>query len=844
MSPTNSTLLKALGEAIGGRVTERTKGAVHKMDKIQQNSIDKLHDSTQRLLNAGNRLHQSSLDRLHDTKRSLKNVRQAIGMKLIGGNSDEFNADVGLSSTVTADRSNATKSKAKHANVSSGSYDFDRPQTMPANDEMFQSLSFDSPLRTTTKTANVHAALDECSYEVPTQLPRKCSLSESEAPPSYTDLYRGVQPDAVTDEAMSFRRNSAVTQSLHGATALGSGCRQTMELPCPAFPAPVLPAAAADAKTDAGAYGRIRPPARAAAVAAVAVADSMYTEMSPVRPTLSSRRRDDYEETEIRFKPMTLDCSSTRATIDSVDDCLRRITVDSERSTVPSVDLNRAAVAAERQVPRPGRSDSWTFYDVTAAGADTDDEDDDAGGSSTPEPIYANEEPHQERSTDDHRWPIAAAAAVAVSEPLYGRVYGSEKQQTTPAMLVPTTVPRTKRAMADASKNDRLVATGAAGGKGSHEVIREFDPLVTSTIDQICASKSNELILLESLLGDETYGTTAATEEEGGHTDDDDDDSDRSRTLPAVPPVRTDSLAATTHQLADETSEPARSSVIVHQNLSLHAIELPDEDELVAPYLARIETNEGRAGATRTNWFVDDMPTAGDSTEETAKAQKSTKTPIDTAVKNFKHFDPPPEYMADGTQATAAVQQDPVPKSPSAQKSIMRSMFSNVFNLKRKSSFAGNRTATAPAETTAVVTPGNGSKPQPMADGSTCPALIEMCPRPALTQRLGQHDGIVIRLPSKPTDDILREQYKAAAFVRERRFQVRIHLVEYLPEYAIIIAYRTHRPSPIARCAPPRRTLPSSTLPAYSASASTSSPITRWSCTASRSPHCSRRTTS
>lgn len=95
-------------------------------------------------------------------------------------------------------------------------------------------------------------------------------------------------------------------------------------------------------------------------------------------------------------------------------------------------------------------------------------------------------------------------------------------------------------------------------------------------------------------------------------------------------------------------------------------------------------------------------------------------------------------------------------------------MFSNVFNLKRKSSFSSKKPTSTSTES--VAPDATADRTSTTAPESS-PTNTEICPRPALTTRLSHHDGIVIRLPSKPTDDILKEQYKAAAFVRDSRFQ-------------------------------------------------------------------------
>lgn len=616
----------------------RTKDATQKLDKLQQSSRDIITDTTRsassRLLSAGKSLQQSSLDRLKSTKRTIQNVRQTIGMSIVGANQ--------MTPGATSNEPN--------------DHDLNR---WHSEHKVFESIAFESNLKS-KETSNSYAPSAEASYEVPRSY---AMAGDLESPPSYRELYRTLPDDT--------NRNAALTQSVDF-----SGYRKTANIPFPNFPAPILP------------LEQEEPFDRTAA--------SNYTQMSPV---VRNNRSKDYEDTQIRFKskPPADDVPSNRATVDSQEYMQLNASLDRLDSCFSRSIISADFSKAEQNLPSPSRSESWAFYDTAATTTSTAaTQHDDADSGSSPEPIYEN----------NH----TATVVVAESEPIYGAVY-TMHESPGGTLLAPVAVPRQKRKSASSPKVESK----------TNEILKEFDPMDWSAVDQMFSSKSNELILLESLLAEDTYGTLATVNsDELSDTEDDDEPSAGSTDLPAS---QSDSLKVATNTAAAATkpAEELRKSVIVHQNLKLHAFDLIDEDAAVAPFLAKCEP-KGTA-EPNTNWFVE------------CATQPPATTPSGIA---------PPPYVEILPEVLPADE----------RRSKFTSIFTNVFT-KRKPSFKSPPRAATDLKIYSRET-----------------ALSPMQCRPQLTQRLTLHEGTIIRLPSKAVDDILKEQHRAMAFIRDRRFQV------------------------------------------------------------------------
>ncbi|KAG4072948.1 hypothetical protein HA402_006628 [Bradysia odoriphaga] len=714
-----SATSKLLSESISERVNIKTKEARHKLDKIQKSSRERLSETT-----------KTATSRL-------KNVRMKLG--------DNFSLG-------------RQEPKMPH-------FSPDRPQTVPPNDPIFNSITFHSPLKAKSNNS-YNLATAESSYEIPKPV-RSCASdfhddsflpTYEESQEAHLSREESSSPAAVSTQSDPFIRNSNLTQSLTSSrlleqsplpairiknkseTNLSENAASssslypslspiTDDLPCPKFPPPVL-----NSSSD-GVYGKL----------IKSNISSSTDSDSPVRAPTRTKRRKDYETTEIRSKPpRQLDNISTRATIDS-DEFVVSARNPLERlprvfSRDVSHDLSEKVRAAKSVDENPMKSDSWSFYDVN--------NDDDRN--SSPEPIYAND------------------VNCDVMEPLYGMICDMESTDGT--LLKPQSVPR-----------KRTTHPKTIDEESSSDVIREFDPLIVSTVDEIFANRSNELLLLETLLGEGTYGPVDNNSNDDHDADSsdltDDDEEVQSSSAVPQPPKRQDSLnlPLSSPKLSKSitTDTQNRPSVIIHQNMSLRADSMEnmlDEDTAVAPFLAKCDEEKtvpssvdlSRPTPSQSNWFINDesegaasapapstsnnqvvVPRKKRDEKASEKVIKNVLKPPAPHVKDEKPpYDPPSYSEAIGEGQSG---------EKSTQKSSMKSMFSNVLNkmenlsIKRKPSFKGSK---------------NDVK-----------TLIEMIPKPPLTSRLILHEGHLIRLPSGVVDDILKEQHFRKAYIRERKFQ-------------------------------------------------------------------------
>lgn len=735
-------------------------------------------------------MQKSSLDKLNETTKiatsRLKNVRKNINSKI----GDNFSLGRSHEKKVFAD------------------YNLDRPQTVPANDELFQSISFQSPLSVKANNSYNLNDPDHELYEVPRKSISVVSEFGGVAPSIYPSLYtrrvneHGAFEDDTLDKknvSTHFERNTDVTQSM--VSTVGSGTQRSIAdahkiknqsesnlslpkytehnskqrisssdddefLPCPNYPAPV------HQYDREGLYGQLLKSIESS---------STDSEIAPAPqiPPQRTKRRKEYEETSIRTKLnnvptacTTSDNHSNRATVDSGEFHSVSSIPDDRIPRVFSRNVSTAEYAEameEKIIPSASRSESWSFYDATNE------------ENSSPEPIYANDEAMLSGMTakmitsavnknDDLDKSQETDCAIPISEPVYGALYDMESPHDT--MLKPQAAFR------------KRISNNPVKKETTSDIIREFDPLLLTVFEQIDSNsnKSNELILLETLLGHETYGTTGETaiaESINIDTSDISDDEGASSNVHGTktdlpqPPLRQDSLELMATNTKKHNSED-RKTVIIHQNMKLRSDSMEDilaEDAAVEPFLAKVDLVEteisvdlSRPVPSRSNWFVDDGASNTNLTKTTnikavtKKSEgKTDRTPkrsltIPPVKEQTPDYAPPPysEVFAD-----PPLQQDDKPP----QKSSMKSMFSNVLNkmeninlgIIRKQSFKGSSTF-------------NAGK-------SEVKTIIEMIPKPVLTQRLIQYEGNLIRLPSDVVDDILKEQHMRKAFIRDRKFQ-------------------------------------------------------------------------
>lgn len=728
---------KLLTESITERVSNKTKGAKRKIDKLQKSSRERLAETTksatERLKNVGKNLHERiemstnslSLGRPH--KRSMNIVKH---LRPTDACSSE------------------------------------RSQTAPPNDEVFQSISFNSPLNSKTNLCmnmNINSASSlESSYEIPKNN-RSISSDDNHVaandeidmpphPPSYDDIMREdlaagrslVQPKPAVRTKMlhetsgsssNSRASTSCVDKERTVSSSDSGDDNGNERPQPSFPPPIL---------GEGIYGKIKPkdslsPQKKEEAAAAAVAIS-----APTR----TKRRKDYEQAAIRAKHVD-SVDSTSATVDSNE---FRSTGDSRFPKIFSRDLSadfsEKLNLAEKAIPNPSRSDSWSYYDLN------DDRSDD---SSTPEPIYANDGASRLGDIDE-------------SEPVYGVLYNFDSPKK--ALLKPQAV-----AGANAKSPERSLACKAGC---STDILKEFDPLEPSRLDRMFSNKTNERILqeMETLLGEETYGPSTEDNNFEYHSTEPSDEED---TETPTPPQRLDSLSDIPVEVTKrEKKKPSdksktangdeeRKTLIIHQNLSLRSDSLENivDEENIEQYLAQTDDKANdngkvdlnRPAPSKSRWFlgnVDASAKAGAAAESSAQEKIVNKIDDKNMPKSDKCPPPYTDVLTDLEAAGSSSKLSTTPtqsdKRPVSTKTSMKSMFSNVMSkmegIKRKASFR---------------TPGVG-KPEVQT-------IIEMVPRPFLTSRLILHEGHLIRLPTGVVEDILKEIHSRKAYIRDRKFQ-------------------------------------------------------------------------
>lgn len=589
--------------------------------------------------------------------------------------------------------------------------ELDRRCTMP-NTDVFNTIQFSSPLHRNAAGGG-HTDLsgageggvryekqtfpDEQEYEVPKSKPKPKIKSK---PPSYDEALRS-RPAPHLPLAKNLAQEAAQVVQLRSPQPQrqsSSGDSTGEELPMPAFPAPRL-----SQQLDA-----VQPPAR-------------------------HKRRKNYENIQLR-----------RPNVDSAElQELNRVAAVAEREESLLISANIAA--EEARAPKPERSDSWHFY------GEANDRDRD------PDPDAATE-------TEPELEPTVECDSCSSPEPLYAN------QEATYGKLCEMGTSSTSRSklltpqleLACISEDGELDSNdGAVGGWSSPtpqppplELIEEFDPLMSKCSTLARSNKSNELLLLEHLLEEDTYGTIKREQDDVSMCTSEEDG--RSEAPAGGPTTSAAAAAAATATATAGRNQPQ----IVHQNAQLlsDSMEnmLDDADALdiselrARPYLSRVEEKPAANQATvdlaapsrnRTNWFV------GDKAQAQAQAQGHIEG------------DSPPTYLeaigGDGQPVASAAASGSSSESRNTFGSRFRqtmNAFSNVKlrvdAMKRRASFKG------------------ASQRQ-----SDVKVALQMVPRPSLSPLLVRYEGPLVRFPSGVVEDILKEMQNRKAILRDRQFQ-------------------------------------------------------------------------
>ncbi|XP_023178671.2 uncharacterized protein LOC111604732 isoform X1 [Drosophila hydei] len=442
-------------------------------------------------------------------------------------------------------------------------------------------------------------------------------------------------------------------------------------------------------------------------------APRLSQQLDVVQPPARHKRRKNYENIQLR-----------RPNVDSAElQELNRVAAVAEREESLLISANIAV--EEARAPKPERSDSWHFYgDANEPDAEPEPQPDpECEFCSSPEPLYANQ------------------------EATYGKIFElATSSSSRSKVLTPQVELACISEDGELDSNDGAVGGWSPPQPPPPELIEEFDPLMGKCSTLARSTKSNELLLLEHLLEEDTYGTikreqddvSMCTSEEDGRSE---------------APAANGSAAATTSAAAAATAARNQPQ-IVHQNAQLlsDSMEnmLDDADSLdiseirARPYLSRLEEKPTANQATvdlaapsrnRTNWFVGDK----------------SQTHIEG--------DSPPTYLE-------AIGGDGLPVSSSAtgagsseSKNTFGSRFRQTMNafsnvklrvdaMKRRASFKG------------------AAQRQ-----SDVKVALQMVPRPSLSPLLVRYEGPLARFPSGVVEDILKEMQNRKAILRDRQFQ-------------------------------------------------------------------------
>ncbi|KAH8409277.1 hypothetical protein KR009_011815 [Drosophila setifemur] len=428
--------------------------------------------------------------------------------------------------------------------------------------------------------------------------------------------------------------------------------------------------------------------------------------LDALQPPVRQKRRKNYEHIELRRPP-----------VDSAElEQLNRAAELAEREE--SLLISTKNAEAEAKMPNPDRSDSWQFYGEEEEQQEREEGEEEASGESSPEPVYANH------------------------EATYGKLF--EMATSRGNLLTPNqAVDQQLTCISEVSELD--ASEGAVGGVPlPEELIQEFDPLQSKCSTLARSNKSNELLLLEHLLEEDTYGTIKREQDDVSMCTSEEEPSlgtTRSSTQPKKPQI--------VHQNAQLLSDSMENMLDTDQD------RMRDE-ERVRPFLSKMPEagNKGAvavdlasASRNRTNWFVADK--AGASPSPSSSPTPSTST--STKPSNIEGDSPPTYLEAIGGSKDSGKDQENRSTIGSRLRQTM-SAFSNVKlrmdAMKRKASF---RTA--------------------QQRQSDVKVALQMVPRPSLSPLLIRYEGPLVRFPSGVVEDILKEMQNRKAILRERQFQ-------------------------------------------------------------------------
>ncbi|XP_016970701.1 uncharacterized protein LOC108038425 isoform X2 [Drosophila rhopaloa] len=558
----------------------------------------------------------------------------------------------------------------------SGEMDLDRRQTMP-NTEVFNTIQFSSPLNRNGGLSD----LRENDAKVQKEEEMRQEQEDDGCyevpkvqgkPPSYDEALRARPSPSDTPLARNLAQEAAQLVQLRSQRQLSSSSSNGDDLP--RLPMPAFPPPRLSQQPEQFRMDALQPPVR--------------------------HKRKNYEHIELRRPP-----------VDSAQlEELNRAAEMAEREE--SLLISAKNAEAESKAPKPERSDSWEFYGED----ETEEEEEDQEGNSSPEPVYANQE-----ATYGKLFEMATAGSSRSNVLTPNQV--AEQQQQQLACI-------TEDAELDGGE-------GAVGGVPLPQaLIEEFDPLSSKCPTLARSNKSNELLLLEHLLEEDTYGTVKTEQDDVSMCTSEEEPTTTSATTPT------------------KIHQPQ----IVHQNAHLLSDSMENmldsdqerirDEERAKPYLSRTPESASKGGLVdlastsrnRTNWFVPDKAGVSDAAKPSAT---KTSPPIEG--------DSPPTYLEaiGGSKESVNSQENRSTIGARFRQTI--SAFSNVKlrmdAMKRKASFRANQRQ------------------------SDVKVALQMVPRPSLSPLLIRYEGPLVRFPTGVVEDILKEMQNRKAILRERQFQ-------------------------------------------------------------------------
>lgn len=583
--------------------------------------------------------------------------------------------------------------KDKKKSPAAAEFDLERPQTVPPNDPVFKSISFSSPMNKTNGVVdltNGTDAVDDGSYEVPRSI-KVQSLNEDYPCPSYEDaIGESSSTPSISSKSSTTLENSVIENYKTPIKNISSQSLTEGDQRSSAELSKPMP--------------RFPPPPPPSARSSKD--EAVYGKLKPIVPPTRQKRRKNYEPIELRKMDDEMP-SSTRATVDSTE---IRIREEQEASRLESLRLKEIIRLEEAATPKPERSDSWEYRE--------ENEDD---NSSSPEPLYVNH------------------------EATYGKIF--EMESSNNDLLTPQmrnlNLNHTRPSVSSYRTSRQPVAK---------DLLYEFDPLTLHRQSSAISdnTKSNQLLLLEHMLQEETYGRIPSAQQSADEQSVCTSEEDNSNVASTSASVAEACLATSPKKANIPTTPPATQSKvqIIHQNPNLRSDSMENivEECEQQQFLSRVDEaapststpDLSRPSQKQTNWFVND--------------EKSVKM----RVNPFDKLQPldgesPPTYLeaisgSDSKSSSSYSTSELKSKTAKFSKNMLSSMKTRVDALKRKTSFRASRSMD-------VKVP------------------ITMIPRPSLSPYFVRYEGPLIRFPSGVVEDILKEIQNRKAILRDKQFQ-------------------------------------------------------------------------